>query len=162
MKRKSRNKKETQFQKSRWSGAGNIQLKKIAEKIKHKQYSSLATRNSISHLYRVAPHHIIIISSLLPFYCRGLHVSVNIVKLAVIFFRLWKIIHGYTQAVIFALHVTLGGAVNCWSFKHVTLKNVVVDDILIYNKLEVLTIYCSLRHKGGVEGNELWYQQQSL
>ena len=70
--------------------------------------------------------------------------------------------HGYTQAVIFALHVTLGGAVNCWSFKHVTLKNVVVDDILIYNKLEVLTIYCSLRHKGGVEGNELWYQQQSL
>ena len=60
-----------------------------------------------------------------------------------------KIIHGYTQAVIFAHHVTPpGGAVDYQSLKHVTLKNVVIDDIFIDNKLEVLTIDITLRHNG--------------
>ena len=88
----------------------------------------------------------IIIPSFPPFHCRWLHVFVSIIKLTVIFTRLWKIIHGDTQAVIFTLHVTLSGATDCQSSKYVTLKNVVVGDIFIDNKLEVLTIYCCLCH----------------
>ena len=70
-----------------------------------------------------------------------------------------ELIHEYTQAVIFALQVTLGGAVDCQSLKHVTLKNVIIDDILIDNKLEVLTIYCWLRLFGV---SELRYQQHRM
>ena len=55
--------------------------------------------------------------------------------------------------------MTLGGAVDCQSLKHVTLKNVIIDDILIDNKLEVLTIYCWLRLFGV---SELRYQQHRM
>ena len=64
-----------------------------------------------------------------------------------------------THPVIFALHVTMGGAVHCQFLKHVTLKNVIIDDILIDNKLEVLTIYCWLRLFGV---SELRYQQHRI
>ena len=65
----------------------------------------------------------------------------------------------HMQAVIFALHVTLEDAVNCQSLKHVTLKNVIIDDIFADNKLEVLTIYCWLRLFGV---SELRYQQHRM
>ena len=114
--------------------------------MKRKTKTILSTTNdSISHLHRVASHQVKIISSLTPFHRRWLHVFVSVVELTVIFFRQREIIHEYTQAVIFALQVTLGGAVDCQSLKHVTLKNVIIDDMLIDNKLEVLTIYCWLR-----------------
>ena len=96
----------------------------------------------LSHLHRVASYQVIIISSLPPFFCGQR-----------------EIIHGYTQAVIFALHVTLGGAVDCQSFKHVTLKNLVMDDIVIDSKLEVLTSYCFLCHSG--EG-QIEFKQHDL
>ena len=105
----------------------------------------------LSHLHRVASHQIIIISSLPPFHCRWIHVFVSDVKLTVVFYGVRETVHGYIQAVISALHVTLGGAVGCQSLKHVTLKNVVRDDIVIDCKLEDLRIYCFLRHSG--EGN---------
>ena len=117
------------------------------------------THDSISHLHRVASHQIIVISSFTPFHRRWLHVFVSIVELAVIFFGQRELIHGYTQAVIFALHVTMGGSVHCQFLKHVTLKNVIIDDILIDNKLEVLTIYCWLRLFGV---SELRYQQHRI
>ena len=113
----------------------------------------------LSHLHRVASYQVIIISSLPPFHRRWLHVFVSVVKLTVIFFGQREIIHGYTQAVIFALHVTLGGAVDCQSFKHVTLKNLVMDDIVIDSKLEVLTSYCFLCHSG--EG-QIEFKQHDL
>ena len=113
----------------------------------------------LSHLHRVASYQVIIISSLPPFHRRWLHVFVSVVELTVIFFGQREIIHGYTQAVIFALHVTLGGAVDCQSFKHVTLKNLVMDDIVIDSKLEVLTSYCFLCHSG--EG-QIEFKQHDL
>ena len=79
------------------------------------------------------------------------HVFVSDVKLTIIFYGVRETVYGYTQAVISALHVTLGGAVGCQSLKHVTLKNVVRDDIVIDCRLEDLRIYCFLRHSG--EGN---------
>ena len=102
----------------------------------------------LSHIHRVASHQIIVISSSPPFHYRWIHVFVSDVKLTVVFYGVRETVHGYIQAVISALHVTLGGAVGCQSLKHVTLKNVVMDDIVIDSKLEVLRIYCFLRHSG--------------
>ena len=113
----------------------------------------------LSHIHRVASHQIIIISSLPPFHCRWIHVFVSDVKLTIIFYGVRETVHGYTQAVISALHVTLGGAVGCQTLKHVTLKNVVRDDIVIDCKLEDLRIYCFLRHSG--EGNLIKYRSIS-
>ena len=113
----------------------------------------------LSHLHRVASHQIIIISSLPPFHRRWLRVFISNVKLTVIFFGAREIVHGYTQAVIFALQVTLDGVWDCQSFKHVTLKNLVMDDIVIDSKLEVLTSYFFLCLSG--EG-QIEYKQHDL
>ena len=104
--------------------------------------------NVLSYPHCVASHQSIIVSSLPPFHCRWLHVFISIVKLTVILFGLRKVVHGCAHAVIFALHVTLGWAADCRSLKHVTLKNVVKDDIFVDNKLEVLTIHCWMCHAG--------------
>jgi len=56
-----------------------------------------------------------------------------------------KVIHGYTQAVIFTHHVAMGGAVDCQPFKHVTNKDVIIDDIFIDNKFEFLANNVTLR-----------------
>ena len=45
----------------------------------------------------------------------------------------------------------LSGAANCQSLKHVTLQNVVINDILIDNKLEVLKIYNCLRQSREIQ-----------
>ena len=113
----------------------------------------------LSHLHRVASHQIIIISSLPPFHRRWLRVFISNVKLTVIFFGAREIVHGYTQAVIFALQVTLDGVWDCQSFKHVTLKNLVMDDIVIDSKLEVLRSYffLCLSREGQIE-----YKQHDL
>ena len=113
----------------------------------------------LSHLHRVASHQIIIISLFPPFHRRWLHVFISNVKLTVIFFRAREIVHGYTQAVIFALQVTLDGIGDCQSLKHVTLKNVIMDDIFIDSKLEVLTIYRFLCHTGECQ---IEYEQHDL
>ena len=91
----------------------------------------------LSHLHRVASHQIIIISSLPPFHRRWLNAFISNVKLTIIFFGQREIVHGYAQAIIFALQVTLDDIRNCQSLKHVTLKNVIIDDIFIDSKLEV-------------------------
>ena len=98
----------------------------------------------LSHLNRVASHQPIIISSLPPFHRRWFHVFVCVVELTVIFFGQKEIIHGYAQAVIFALQVTLEGIGDCQALKHMTLKNLVMDDIVIDGELEVLISYCFL------------------
>ena len=113
----------------------------------------------LSHLHRIASHQIIIISSLPQFHCPRLHVFISNVKLTVIFFGQREIIHGYTQTVIFALQVTLDGVGDCQVLKHVTIKNLVMDSIVIDSKLEVLTSYCFLRHSG--EG-QIEYKQRDL
>ena len=115
--------------------------------------------NSVCHLHRVAPPQIVIISSLHPFHRRWLHVFISNVKFAVIFFAAREIVHRYTQAVIFALQVTLDGIGHCQSLKHVTLKNVIMDDIFIDSKLEVLTIYRFLCHRGECQ---IEYKQHDL
>ena len=69
--------------------------------------------NSVSHLHRVAPHQIVIISSLHPFHRRWLHIFISNVKFAVILFAAREIVHRYTQAVILALQVTLDGIGHC-------------------------------------------------
>ena len=75
-------------------------------------------------------------------------VFISNVELTVIFFGAREIIHGYAQTVIFALQVTLDGIGDCQVLKHVTLKNLVIDDIVVDSKLEVLTINCFLSHSG--------------
>lgn len=84
---------------------------------------------------------------------------VSVVKLTVIFLGLREIIYGYTEAVIFTFQVTLSGVEDCQFMKHVTLKNLVKDDIFISNKLKVLTSYCCLRQNG--EGR-VEYKQREL
>ena len=116
-------------------------------------------KTSTAHLHNVAPHQVIIINSLFPFQRCWVHFFVNIVKFAVIFAKDRKIIHGYTQTVIFTHHVALGGVVDCRPFKHVTLKDVVIDDIIIDNKFKVLTDYVVVRCN---EGRRVRYQKQNL
>jgi len=55
--------------------------------------------------------------------------------------------------------MALGGVLDCQPSKHVTLKDVVVDDIFIGNKFEVLANYIALRLK---EESRVEHQKQNL
>ena len=111
----------------------------------------------LSHLHRIASHQIIIISSLPQFHCPRLHVFISNVKLTVIFFGQREIIHGYTQTVIFALQVTLDGVGDCQVLKHVTIKNLVMDSIVIDSKLEV-TAFCATVERAKLNTNSMTWR----
>ena len=124
----------------------------------HKKEKNVSKKKT-AHLHCVAPHEVIIINSLFPFQRCWRHFFVNNVKLAVVFLEESKIIHGYTQALIFTHHVALGGAVDCQPSEHVTLKDVVMDDIFIDNKFEVLTNNAAVRLN---EESQVGYQKHHL